>query len=388
MIIEPLETFQRFFSIQNLIILATEKIHIEHFIDLAKHAVVFDVRSPGEYNHAHLPGAISLPLFTDEERKEVGTTYKQKSREEAIRIGLDFFGPKMRTIVETVEKVLSDRPGYEPAGKPSQQPEILLYCWRGGMRSAAMAWLLETYGFKTNTLLGGYKKFRQYVLDTFTLPFQFRILGGYTGSGKTETLRELDKQGQAVVDLEGLAHHKGSAFGNIGLPPQPSQEMFENKLAYNLRKLVDGGTAAGPGISHSPYTVYNTPIWLEDESQRIGNVNIPNAMWATMRKSKLYFLEIPFEERLAHLVEEYGQLDRQRLIDAIGRISTKLGGLNARMAIQFLEEGNTLESFRILLKYYDKLYLKGLHNREGLDTLLHTIECNTVTTENAQQLVA
>lgn len=353
---------------------------------------VLDVRSPAEYRHAHMPGAFSLPLFSDEERKIIGTTYKNKSREEAIKLGLDFFGPKMRDMVEQVEKILVDHlASTEKTGlKRIASKTVLVHCWRGGMRSGAVSWLLDLFGFKVFTLVGGYKKFRNYVLDTFTLPFNFKVLGGYTGSGKTETLKELEKKDETVIDLEEIAKHKGSAFGNIGMPPQPGQEMFENILALQLRSKIEKSEQkkGNTGISHSPYALLNSPIWLEDESQRIGLVNLPNKLWATMRKSPVYFLEIPFEERLNHIVEEYGNLDKQRMIDAIGRIREKLGGLNAQLAIEYLEEGNTLESFRILLKYYDKFYLKALHNREGLHSLLHTIECKTVTPENANRLVA
>jgi tRNA 2-selenouridine synthase len=355
-----------------------EKIQINHFLELAKQHPVIDVRSPGEYNHAHLPGAQSMPLFTDEERKIVGTAYKQQSREAAIKIGLDYFGPKMRKMVEDVESLVFSPQSL--AGKKSvlmtnDTGHILIYCWRGGMRSAAVAWLLDLYGFKVFTLIGGYKKFRSYVLDTFKQRYQFNILGGYTGSGKTELLKALKEKGETTIDLENIAKHKGSAFGNIGMPPQPTQEMFENMLSIQLRTLslippLEGGGA-----------------WLEDESQRIGHVNIPNDLWKTMRASPVYFLDIPFEERLKHITEEYGRLDKQRMIDAIERIREKLGGLQAQKAIELIKEGNTEESFRILLKYYDKYYLKGLHNRENLNSLLHCIECKSVTPENASQLI-
>ena len=341
--------------------MAIEKIHIEQFLELAKQHPVLDVRSPGEYKHAHIPGACSLPLFTDEERKIVGTAYKQESRELAIKLGLDFFGVKMRKMVEEVEQLSSN------------SKTVLVHCWRGGMRSAGVAWLLDLYGFKVFTLVGGYKKYRNYVLDTFRLPFQFSILGGYTGSGKTELLKALKERGEKVIDLEGIANHKGSAFGNIGMPPQPGQEMFENLLAKELRKSLEGQP--------------ESPVWLEDESQRIGLVNIPGELWKTMRQSPVYFLDIPFEERLKHIVQEYGQLDAEKLADAIGRISQKLGNLNAKTAILLLNEGKITESFDILLKYYDMHYFKSLHNREGINSLLQTVDCKSVTPENADQLV-
>lgn len=357
--------------------MSAEKIHIEQFLELAKQYPVIDVRSAGEYDHAHLPGAHSLPLFTDEERKIVGTTYKQQSREAAIKIGLDYFGQKMRKMVEDTESlVVSQESGVRQDGlKTNDSRLVLLYCWRGGMRSGAVSWLLDLYGFKVCTLIGGYKKFRNYVFETFRLPFHFNILGGYTGSGKTELLKTLREKGQTIIDLEDIAKHKGSAFGNIEMPEQPTQEMFENILSCKLRTLSGIPPSEGGGA------------WLEDESQRIGHVNIPNDLWAKMRKSPVYFLDIPFEERLKHITEEYGCLDKQSLIDAIVRIKEKLGGQNAKLAIQLMEEGNTEESFRILLKYYDKFYFKSLHNREGLNSLLHTVECKSVTSENADQLI-
>lgn len=337
--------------------MAAERIPIDRFLELSGKYPLFDVRSPGEYSHAHIPGAYSLPLFSDEERKQVGTAYKQKSREEAIKIGLDHFGPKMRRMVEEVEQ------------KGSKQ--VLVYCWRGGMRSAGVAWLLDLYGFKVYTLSGGYKSFRGHVLQSFTSDHTFKILGGFTGSGKTELLYTLNQKGETIIDLEGIAGHKGSAFGNIGLPPQTSQEMFENKLSIELSK----------------HSVANKTIWLEDESQRIGLVNIPNALWTNMRRSPVYFLDIPFEERLKHITEEYGKLDRTRLIEATMRIKDRLGGLNTKNAVAFLEEGNILEGFRILLTYYDKFYHKSLYNRENINSLLRTVTCLTVSPENANLII-
>ncbi|RYD95740.1 MAG: tRNA 2-selenouridine(34) synthase MnmH, partial [Sphingobacteriales bacterium] len=175
---------------------------IDDFLRLSEGALLYDVRSPGEYTHAQLPGAVSLPLFDNEERAQVGTAYKQVSREHAIRLGLDAFGPKMRGMVETVEKAA------KKAGLDHHAP-VYLYCWRGGMRSGAVAWLLDLYGFEVHVLDGGYKAFRNWVLERFTRSYPIRVLGGYTGTGKTELLLQLRKEGETVIDLEGLACHKG-----------------------------------------------------------------------------------------------------------------------------------------------------------------------------------
>jgi tRNA 2-selenouridine synthase len=356
--------------------LPIEKVNISEFLELADTHVVLDVRSPSEYKQAHIPGAYSLPLFTDEERKIVGTAYKQQSREAAIKIGLDFFGSKMRKIVEEVENLVSSKQlavnrqaqASNENGKLQTGNCILVHCWRGGMRSAGVAWLLDLYGYKVYTLKGGYKLYRNYVLDTFSRPYDFKILGGYTGSGKTVVLKELERNGERVIDLEAIACHKGSAFGAIGQDIQPTQEMFENILSRELRKKsVDTSEKGLPCC-----------IWLEDESQRIGLVNIQQMLWKTMRQSPVYFMDIPFEERLAYIEQCYGKLDKEKMVNAIIRIGKRLGGLETKTAIGFLLEDNAKECFRILLKYYDKSYLKGLNNRENSAGLINKIFCAKV----------
>ena len=322
--------------------MGVEKISVETFVAHAKDFPVIDVRSEAEFEHAHIPGAWNLPLFNNEERKIVGTIYKQTSREDAIKKGLEFFGPKMKEMILFVEDKMK---GFNPSNKT-----ILVHCWRGGMRSAGVAWLLDLYGFKVYTLVGGYKAYRNWVLKILESKPRLKILGGYTGSGKTIVLDALKKMNQVVVDLEGLAGHRGSAFGNIGLPKQPSQEMFENKLAVEL----DG--------AHINNDVDS--IWLEDESQRIGTVNIPQSFWLHMRKSDIHFIEIPFENRLDYLVDTYGKLEMSELKSATERIQKKLGGLETKTALAFLDENNIRGAFSILLKYYDKLYSKGLENRD------------------------
>ena len=162
--------------------MAIQKITIEQFLELADQYPVLDVRSPGEYLHAHIPGAYSLPLFTDEERKVVGTAYKQQSRETAIKIGLDYFGVKMRKMVEEVEQLLLDLKPKSPENNEENNRTFIVHCWRGGMRSAGVAWLLDLYGFKVYTLVGGYKVYRQWARRQFEKPHSFTILGGYTGS--------------------------------------------------------------------------------------------------------------------------------------------------------------------------------------------------------------
>jgi tRNA 2-selenouridine synthase len=332
------------------------KLSITEFLKLSKEHAVLDVRSPGEYDHAHIPAAYSLPLFTDEERKVVGTAYKQESREKAIKIGLSYFGNKMVSMVEEVEKLIDDR----NLANNTNSKTILVHCWRGGMRSAGVAWLLDLYGFTVYTLTGGYKAYRNWVLQQFENPYTLYVLGGYTGSGKTQLLQQLASQGETIIDLEKLAGHKGSAFGNLEMHPQPKQEMFENELAMAL-------AAAGSGT-----------IWVEDESQRIGLVNIPGSFVRKQRDAKLLFIDIPFEERLDYLLTEYGSCNHESLEAAIIRIRKRLGGLNTKNAIEFLKENNLKECFRILLGYYDKLYKKALVENNNSQRQIIKIEAHTV----------
>jgi tRNA 2-selenouridine synthase len=371
-----------------------QKINIEEFLSLAKQYPVLDVRSPGEYTHAHIPRAQSLPLFTDEERKHVGTAYKQQSREAAIKIGLDYFGVKMRKMVEETESIVSrfSLPSEISSATNNGQREtgnILVHCWRGGMRSAAVAWLMDLYGFKVYLLVGGYKAYRKWVLAQFEKDYNFNIIGGYTGSGKTQLVHELIKENKTVIDLEGLANHKGSAFGAIENMPQPGQEMFENLIA---QALADTGCwILDESVQNQASSIQDpaSAIYIEDESQRIGNLQIPMPLWRTMRKAPVFFMDIPFEERLAYITTEYGKLKKEILKDSILRIQKRLGGLETKNAINFLAENNYTECFRILLSYYDKWYHKGLYNRENIASLLNKIPCTSVDTQiNTQKLLS
>ncbi len=330
------------------------RISVPEFLHLANRAPVFDVRSPGEYAHAHIPGARSLPLFTDSERAIIGTAYKQRSREEAIKHGLDFFGPRMRTMVEQVEAIVKREPG--------EKRNVLVHCWRGGMRSGAVSWLLELYGFEVSTLDGGYKAYRAAVLQSLAADRPYRVIGGYTGSGKTAVLHALEKRGKKILDLEGLAVHRGSAFGAWKGKPQPGQEQFENNLADALTSL----DSAGGG-----------PVWVEDESQRIGLVNLPGPFWDRLKTAPIHIFDIPFPDRLSYLVQEYGPLHQEQLVNAILRIQKRLGPLETKTAVAALIEGDVRGCFSILLKYYDKQYAKAQATRGAPEDLVshHSLDC-------------
>ena len=331
--------------------MAVQKINMENFIMEAGSSIgssflssiIIDVRSPAEYEHAHIPGALNLPLFDNDERAMIGTTYKKQSREAAIKAGLPLFGNKMLPMIETVESWMAAAQKENHLTKPT----LYVHCWRGGMRSAAVAWLLDLYGYKVIQLTGGYKAYRNWVLEQFTIAYPLKVLGGYTGSGKTEILHALQEKNYSVIDLEGLAHHKGSAFGAIGQLAQPSQEMFENILAKKLFEVNKN----------------KKPIWIEDESQRIGTVLIPTPLFHLMRNSTCYFMTIPFEQRLLFILEGYGKFDQQSLIEATERIQKRLGGLETKNAVAHIMQGELKEAFSILLKYYDKWYEKNAQNQ-------------------------
>ena len=314
--------------------MAAKRISIDEFISLSKEQVVIDVRSPSEFSYASFLDAHSIPLFTDEERKIVGTAYKQQSREAAIKIGLDYFGLKMKNIVNEVEQLLQNQ----------NSKTVLVYCWRGGMRSGAISWLLDLYGFKVFTLEGGYKKYRKWVLEKLAKPYPLRILSGKTGSGKTEILSAMHSLGESVIDLEKLALHKGSTFGGLGLPPQPTTEQFENNLAMTLHSKSKNNAAA---------------IWLESESSRIGQINIHHTFFNQMKTAPRLHISIPFDQRLEYIFAGYGQFSVPDLIAAVERIKKRLGGLDTKNTLEYLISGDIKMAFRILLKYYDKYYEKS-----------------------------
>ena len=308
-------------------------VNIQEFLKLSKSFPILDVRSPGEYDYGHIPIAHSLPLFTNEERAVVGTAYKQVSRESAVNKGLEFFGPKMKTLANAAKKT-------------STGTTFLVHCWRGGLRSASVAWLLELYGFKVYLLQGGYKTFRNFVLETFSEDRKMLVLGGRTGSGKTIILKELEILGEQIIDLEHLAHHKGSSFGALGETPQPTQEMFENELFLQLHR-----------------TDKNKTLWLEDESNRIGSMVIPKSLFEKMRACKNVFIDLPFDIRSQYLTEEYGKLKSEDLKDAIKRIEKRLGGLATKTALEAIDSGNIKQAFELCLIYYDKTYTYGKNKR-------------------------
>ncbi len=296
---------------------------------LAAAGPVVDVRSPAEFAQGHIPGALNLALFDDAGRAEVGTLYTRQGRQAAVLRGLALVGPQLEALAAALARRAAASPG---------QP-LRLLCWRGGMRSASVAWLAGQLELSVQLLEGGYKAYRRWVLESFERPWPLRLLGGRTGTGKTDLLLALAQRGVAVVDLEGLAHHRGSSFGSLGLPPQPSSEHYENRLAMALR--------ARRGASE---------IWLEAESVQVGRCRIPAALWLQMKAAPVLAVQRPLEQRLAQLVRIYGVQDPGELADATRRIARRLGPQRTAAALEAIAASDWTAACRQLLDYYDRCY--------------------------------
>jgi tRNA 2-selenouridine synthase len=316
----------------------------EAFLDEAARIAVIDVRSPSEFAQGHIPGALNIPLFDDAERAVVGTIYKNSGSETAIQKGLDIATPKIPMYLAAAQAVNS-------------YPRVLVHCWRGGMRSGNMAALFDRNDFETAVLEGGYKAYRRYVRSALGKPATIIVLGGYTGSGKTDLLQEIGKLGCQIIDLENLACHKGSAFGALGQPPQPTNEQFENDLFL-----------AWSGLDLSE------PVWLEDESRMIGRVTLPDPVFEMISNGLLVRLEVPKQERVKRLVVEYAGADRRLLSEAVMRISERLGRPRTLEALQAIETGEFGKVAGNILTYYDKAYQFAIERRPGQKIIVYPLD--------------
>lgn len=300
--------------------------------------VLVDVRSPAEFTAGHIPRAVSIPLFTNEERADVGTIYKQVGRDQALQRGLEYVGPKLADFVTQAREASQGRP-------------LLLYCWRGGMRSASMAWLFRTAGLDVATIAGGYKAYRKDVHGVLSAPWDLRVVAGYTGSGKTHYLHSLAEQGEQVLDIEGICRHKGSSYGALGEQPQPTTEH-----AMNLMADVLGGFDR------------TLPVWVEDESRKVGHVVLPDALFERMQRSTIVMLDVPLDIRISNLVQDYGAYARADLIEATERIRKRLGGEQCTAAVDAIRAGNLVRAVQIVLEYYDKAYGHYMAHRTRNDS--------------------
>lgn len=306
--------------------MAEQLITLEEFWTLRNQVPLIDARSESEFAQSHIPGAINLPILNDKERVVVGTLYKEKGSEEATIKGFELVGPRFHEILREAKSLFPEK-------------KILINCWRGGMRSQILSWFLSMVGFQVFRLKGGYKTYRTFTFEEVRKERKLIILGGKTGAAKTVLLKQLQEKGEQILDLEGIANHKGSSFGSIGQLPQPSVEQFENLMAEVL-------SCQNP----------NLPTWVENESRKIGRLIIPDRFFDQMSHSPLIDIQKSTEERIAHIEAEYGNLPEEELIAAVLRLQKRLGGLRTQEAVDAIKSKDPHSWISNLLIYYDKTY--------------------------------
>ena len=317
---------------------------LENFWTLREQLPLVDARSEGEFAQSHIPGAINIPILDNAERIQVGTLYKQAGPEKATLKGFELVGPRFHLIQrEALRKF--------PAKK------LILYCWRGGMRSQILSWLLTQVGFEIYRLEGGYKTYRSFTYAAVRKSYPLLVLGGKTGAAKTVLLQKLKERGEQVVDLEGLANHKGSSFGAIGQPAQPTVEQFENLLAEQLREIY-----------------LDQALWVENESRRIGQIILPDSFYLQMTQSPRIEIDKTDEERIAHIASEYAALDQGELSAAVLRLQKRLGGDRTKQALEAIQTDQPEIWIPILLLYYDKTYEFDLERHEVSKTIRLTLQ--------------
>lgn len=338
-----------FFSLSIQAVSMPVKHDATSFLKLCKGLPLFDARSPAEYENAHIPGALNLPLLSDDERAQVGTAHARSGSEAAVHIALELIGPQLAAKLNRARHLVR------------KEREVCLHCWRGGMRSASLAWLLETGGFTVHLLEGGYKAYRSFIRAELARSAKILVLGGMTGSGKTDILHEMASLGCQVIDLEGLAQHRGSVFGGLGMAQQPNNERMENMLYAQWAEMD-----------------FSRPIWLEDEDRRIGSVTLPQEFFDQISTGRLVVLDMPKTLREARLLRMYTEEIQdeqlsQTLLELLGRIRKRLGDQTWRACVEALSEQRYQEAIAGVLEYYDRTYTHQLslriQNRRTVCTL-------------------
>ena len=327
----------------------------EEFMALSKSLPIIDVRSPGEFAEGHITGAINIPVLTDDERAIIGTIYKIRGRIPAVEKGLEIVGPKMALFARTALKL-------------AKSGQLLVHCWRGGMRSESMVWLFERVGIECFILQGGYKSYRNYLLEkSGKLPYLI-VIEGYTGSGKTDILHSLKAQGEQIIDLEGFANHKGSVFGGIGQAVQPTTQQFQNNIFHEILNFD-----------------LSKRVWIEGESQTVGRVFLPDPLWERMNAAQNIEILIPRSERISRLVAEYGSLPEELMENAITSIVKRLGDLRMQDILRCYREKDLESVADKLLEYYDQTYQYGRDKYKKITTVISLPNGNAVS--NAEIIV-
>ncbi len=307
---------------------------------------IVDVRSPNEFSQGHWPGAINIPLFSNIERETIGKSYKRESRLKAILNGLKVTLPNTTKLLKLILQTTTKN--------KDKNKSLRIYCWRGGMRSSAFAWLARTTGIKTYLLKGGYKSYRKWVLNQFETDLPIRVIGGKTGTKKTDLLNYINNKKIHVIDLEGIANHRGSSFGSLGMGEQPSTQQFENILAESIEKFKE---------SHA------TEIWLEAESSNLGKCRLPKSLYAKMKKAPILEIIKTKKERIDNLVDTYSHNPQNELKDAVNRISKRLGPQRTKEALLAIEQKEWSKACVAMLDYYDRCYEFELKKRKNINSI-------------------
>ncbi len=294
---------------------------------------IIDVRSPGEFFQGHIPGAKNLPLFSDSERALIGKSYKKESRKKAIYNGLKITLPKIKYLQTSLAESASRQ--------ENSKNTLRIYCWRGGMRSGTLGWLAASIGIKVYILKDGYKTYRKWVLDQFEKDYPIRLLGGKTGTGKTDILKSINSKKIYALDLEGLANHRGSSFGSLGMNQQPTSHQFENLIAEQLDVFINKNYKE---------------IWVEAESPNLGKCRIPNSFYKQMKTAPLLEIIKKKKERVDNLVNIYSKNSQADLKDAVLRIHKRLGSKRTSEALLAIDQRKWAEACIAMLYYYDKCY--------------------------------
>lgn len=318
--------------------------HITISQALQSNIPIVDVRSEGEFAKGQIPGACNIPLMNNQERKLVGTEYRSKGSTSALELGYKIVGPRFANIQHQFKAT-------------SKNNHIIIHCWRGGKRSEISCQLAQEMHIEPLYISGGYRSYRRWCKATIEKQRKFYVLSGKTGSGKTQLLHLLEKQGLQVLDLEKLANHKGSVFGGLGHESQPSQEMFENQLAHKLNTFNSG------------------PIFVENESRMIGKLFIPECIFLQLKKHNVLHIELSQEARKQRIIEEYGHFSTHDIFLCAQKLQKRLGGLRLKNIKRSLQLGN-YDWIDILLDYYDKSYTH--HKQKYNQRIIHKISGNNL----------
>lgn len=307
--------------------------------------IFIDVRSPKEYLEDHIVNSINMPVLTDEERHDVGYTYVQENKDKAIKKGIKYASYKILNYYEEVERLCNE-------GK-----KVVFYCFRGGMRSSSVAKTMDALNKRIYLLKGGYKEYRRYVrnyIEEVQSKYNFVLLHGLTGVGKTRLLKALKVDGNSVIDLEYLARNSGSAFGMVSYIKKTTQKMFESELVYELSRFT------------------GNLVYIESESHRIGNIVIPDKLWDAMQAGNNLLIKTSIENRIKIILDDYlpkdaTKLDQfnQDIKEMLAKLQYSLGKVKISLLLQYIDSGN-YEKFieDLLVNYYDPLYMNSIKNYE------------------------